>query len=322
MADRVIDSGDLRQYRTEIPNLIDDMDLSVYAFRLYVHLKRVAGASEDGACWQSTRTLAKHCGMSVSKVSQSKQELVDAGLIEIDQGGWKRGKADIISICDIWPQNFVRYSSEIPVRDTNTNGQTCSRHEHPVRDTNAPVRVVEHKKEPMKKEPIEERTNEEDDREGTNVAAQSTTGGGRRHRDHDPDFGELCRHYEQEFGFLSPIAADQLSDLLDEYKSKQMVIDAFEVSVQANKRSLRYVDGILRNWRSEGKNGPRKEGAHAASGKKVPAEGWHAGLIKPYKPKRQYSEAEIDEWLDSLDDQPPVPAVRPLRKRPGAAAAD
>jgi hypothetical protein len=86
---RVVDAGDLRLYRTEIPNLIDDMNLSVYAFRLYVHLKRVAGASNEGACWQSTRTLATHCGMSASKVSESKQELVDAGLIEIEPGDWR-----------------------------------------------------------------------------------------------------------------------------------------------------------------------------------------------------------------------------------------
>ena len=150
--------------------------------------------------------------------------------------------------------------------------------------------------------------------------AQTVAGGRRRHRDHDSDFGEICRLYEQEFGFLSPIAADQLSDLLDEYKSKQMVIDAFEVSVQANKRSLRYVDGILRNWRSEGKKGPRKEGARAKSRSEKPVEGWHAGLVKEWQPDDEWDLEEIQRWADSLDNQPPVPAVRPLRKRPGAAA--
>jgi hypothetical protein len=34
----------MRKYRIEIPNLIDDAGLSVYALRLYVHLKRVTGA--------------------------------------------------------------------------------------------------------------------------------------------------------------------------------------------------------------------------------------------------------------------------------------
>ncbi|GAF99333.1 unnamed protein product, partial [marine sediment metagenome] len=41
-----------RAYFTMMPNIIDDMGLDPYAFRLYVHLRRVAG--ENGACWQST----------------------------------------------------------------------------------------------------------------------------------------------------------------------------------------------------------------------------------------------------------------------------
>lgn len=152
---RVVDAGDLRLYRTEIPNLIDDMNLSVYAFRLYVHLKRVAGASNEGACWQSTRTLATHCGMSASKVSESKQELVDAGLIEIDPGD--RTKSDTMTIVNVWPQNFAKYAktaddSGVPTANTPPSG--CSHSEQGVRTANAGVRVAVHKKEPIKNKPI------------------------------------------------------------------------------------------------------------------------------------------------------------------------
>jgi hypothetical protein len=152
---RVVDAGDLRLYRTEIPNLIDDMSLSVYAFRLYVHLKRVAGASNEGACWQSTRTLATHCGMSASKVSESKQELVDAGLIEIEPGD--RTKSDTMTIVNVWPQNFAKYTKttdDSGVRTANTPPSGCSHSEQGVRTANAGVRVVVHKKEPIKKEPV------------------------------------------------------------------------------------------------------------------------------------------------------------------------
>ena len=152
---RVVDAGDLRLYRTEIPNLIDDINLSVYAFRLYVHLKRVAGASNEGACWQSTRTLATHCGMSASKVSESKQELVDAGLIEIEPGD--RTKSDTMTIVNVWPQNFAKYTktaddSGVPTANTLPLG--CSHSEQGVRTANAGVRVAVHKKEPIKNKPI------------------------------------------------------------------------------------------------------------------------------------------------------------------------
>jgi hypothetical protein len=44
------DAGDLRKYRTEIPNLVLELGLSPYALALYVHLKRTAG--QDGACYK------------------------------------------------------------------------------------------------------------------------------------------------------------------------------------------------------------------------------------------------------------------------------
>ena len=39
----VTDTGSLHPYRIELPIMIDDMRLSVSAFRLYAHFKRRAG---------------------------------------------------------------------------------------------------------------------------------------------------------------------------------------------------------------------------------------------------------------------------------------
>ena len=96
--------------------------------------------------------------------------------------------------------------------------------------------------------------------------ALKADGSRRRHVAQDEDFGRICKIYENEFGFLSPVASDQLSDMLDEYKSTQMILDAFDESIKSNKRSLRYVEGILRNWRAEGKNG-RKDKANVNQAK-------------------------------------------------------
>jgi DNA-binding MarR family transcriptional regulator len=145
----VIDAGDLRKYRTEIPNSVDDMGLSVYAFRLYVHFKRVAG--DGGQCYQGTRKLAEHCGMAIGMVVKAKRELEERGLIRITPGERNTNTPDTIVIVDIWRENFTRFSQsatrsrgEHPVHTVNT----------PVHPVNDPVHVVTHKKEPIKKEPI------------------------------------------------------------------------------------------------------------------------------------------------------------------------
>jgi len=108
---KINDKGDPRKYFIQIPNLIDDLDLSVYAFRLYVHLKRVAG--DDGTCWQSTRTLSKECGISMGKIPDTKKELKDKGLITIEHKPTKRGGRDYheITLVDIWQKNMDTYAS-------------------------------------------------------------------------------------------------------------------------------------------------------------------------------------------------------------------
>jgi hypothetical protein len=103
---RIIDRGDLRSYRTEIPNMVDDMDLSLPAFRLYIHLKRVAG--DSGASWEGVRRLAASCRMSIGSVRNAKVELEAKGLISIEPGEGEH--ADTITINDIWLENMTRYS--------------------------------------------------------------------------------------------------------------------------------------------------------------------------------------------------------------------
>jgi len=105
------DAGSERKYWTQLPNKIDDDNLDPYEFRLYVHLKRVAG--DSGRCWQNTQTLASHCRMSAGKVSQAKQALASKGLIYINTGKSDRGKPyHVITIVDIWPQNMLLYAGQ------------------------------------------------------------------------------------------------------------------------------------------------------------------------------------------------------------------
>jgi hypothetical protein len=105
MDNLVIDSSD-RKYFTMIPNLVDDLSLSPFAFRLYCHFKRVAG--ENGQCWQSTRTLAEQCLMSVHAISDAKRELLEQELIEIKALKTPNGGRDYhqVTIIDIWHRNL------------------------------------------------------------------------------------------------------------------------------------------------------------------------------------------------------------------------
>lgn len=111
-----------RAYFFIIPNMVDDLGLSPYAFRLYAHMKRVAG--ETGACWQSTRTLADTCKMSVGKVSKAKKELQEAGLITVETRKKQGGEYHYVTIRDIMPQNLAAYSKKC-----SPGEQECSPHE-------------------------------------------------------------------------------------------------------------------------------------------------------------------------------------------------
>ncbi len=113
-----------RAYFTIIPNFVDDMNLSIYARGLYLHLKRVAG--EGGKCYQSTKQIAEHCQIGVASVCRAKKELVDAGLITVEHttnplGGSGR---DQIRIVDVWMRNVAAFSSQddrVPEKESQSS---------------------------------------------------------------------------------------------------------------------------------------------------------------------------------------------------------
>lgn len=74
------------------------------------------------------------------------------------------------------------------------------------------------------------------------------------------DYAKVAKSFEGNgFGLLTAILQDEITALLDEYPVT-WILDAMRVSVSANKRSLRYVHGILRKWRADGHD-PQAPGA-------------------------------------------------------------
>ena len=108
-----IDEGS-HKYRTELPNLIDDLSLSVYAHRLYTHIKRRAGEGEKGFCTAGLRGMAKSCGMSLGMAAKARQELLDLGLVrfhvEIVRHKDGGGRYEVLTVSDVWPANFTFYA--------------------------------------------------------------------------------------------------------------------------------------------------------------------------------------------------------------------
>ena len=92
-------------YYCQIPNLVDELDLTPQAYRLYGHLKRVAG--ESGKCWQSTKTLSEKCRMSAGAISEAKRELENTypPLIRITSKTKENGIYHEIVVTDIWQIN-------------------------------------------------------------------------------------------------------------------------------------------------------------------------------------------------------------------------
>lgn len=99
---------DEKKFRTEIPNIIDDLGLDPHERALYVHYKRACGA---GDCeWvESVRVTAQRTKMSIGQTSQARNRLVERGLIRTIRKG---NDGTAVRIVNIWDLNTIFYSQE------------------------------------------------------------------------------------------------------------------------------------------------------------------------------------------------------------------
>ena len=103
----ISDDSDLRKYRIELPNIVDDLGLTPSEGRLYMHYKRVCGAN-GGTCTEGTRGTGRRVKMSVGQVSKARDGLADRGLItKIESGQYVH-----VKIVDIWELNFAYFLTE------------------------------------------------------------------------------------------------------------------------------------------------------------------------------------------------------------------
>jgi DnaD/phage-associated family protein len=248
----IIDESDLRKYRTELPNMVDDAELDPYEFRLYVHYKRV------GRCTENVETTAMKCRMSEGKVSECRQQLADKGWVRLERVPMDQSRYRfIVHVIDRWMENFATFSG-VPLDEIIRQvkrGSASPREGSPSPHEASPSRG-EGKKELIK-----------------NLSSSSNN-------------GDIFEKYEQEFGALTPMIADAINDDCDTF-SAAWVKEAMVVAVGANRRSWNYVRGILKQCQAAGKSPflSQKERKHGNNGS-----GNRAGT-KPARPAKTSSSA-------------------------------
>lgn len=115
-------------------NMSDD-DLDVYEYRLLGHYVRVCNVNGTGQCWESTRTTADKCKMSVGKVSSTRKSLEAKGYLKLLQPDQhSKGDTLMVLVVDRWAENINRYSSqneqpELKVIERSPHEQSCSHDE-------------------------------------------------------------------------------------------------------------------------------------------------------------------------------------------------
>src|SRR6185312_9737893 len=96
----------LHHYRTEIPNIIFEMNLDPYEFKAYCVLKMTAG--DNGSCFKGTERLCQEIGCQKPKLIEIKRSLMSKGLIKITKRKHANGSMmpDLITIVDLWVINM------------------------------------------------------------------------------------------------------------------------------------------------------------------------------------------------------------------------
>jgi len=93
--------------------------------------------------------------------------------------------------------------------------------------------------------------------------------------------------YEDSIGSLSALLADELKEAEERYPAAWLR-EAFGIAVTENKRSWRYVSGILRRWMSEGRETGGKETKGGARGREDGKPGRHTETDNRQKYLEEY----------------------------------
>ena len=90
---------------TQVPNIVDEIDLSPLAIALYLHYRRWSGVRSRSP---NVRALKTKYGVGAKTIAAAKQELVDHRLIQVETRPAK-GLPDRVVVVDIWKRNSIYF---------------------------------------------------------------------------------------------------------------------------------------------------------------------------------------------------------------------
>jgi len=80
--------------------------------------------------------------------------------------------------------------------------------------------------------------------------------------------GEVFKLYEQNIGNMTPIIADRLGDMLNEY-GNIFVADAITEAAERNARNIKYIEACCRNWKASGRVAKKPAGKKPSTNKPI-----------------------------------------------------
>ncbi|SHF17229.1 helix-turn-helix domain-containing protein [Caloramator proteoclasticus] len=246
---------------TIVENHILEVNLSTQAKLLYVILCKYANRNKE--CFPNYETLMKDIGVkSKATLSNALKELTSIGVLEIISGK-EEGRSNIYIIKDN-PLDWIGCTA---------NEQGCTANEQGgVQQMNRGCTATVHELKPI---------NYNQKELNSSCSSNST------------DVGEIYKYYEQAgFGLINQKAAEFLDAMVEVY-SKEWVMKAIDQAVKNAKYNLKYVEGILMNWKRNGgiqENRSKKE--TKITSKKVVQ---HPYIN--YSGQRQYDANELEKKL-------------------------
>lgn len=108
-----------------IPRMVNETKMSTQSYRLYGHIKQVAG--DNGHCWQTIKNLAKVCSMSKSSIIKAREELEALGFITVSKVvDERKGIFYVMSPTWLWDENNNKYDRNQYEAKQKTNTEDYS----------------------------------------------------------------------------------------------------------------------------------------------------------------------------------------------------
>lgn len=221
------DSGD-KKYFTITPRIVKAMSRNAYDFALWDTIKDVVGEA-GGECYLNTEQLAILSGMSAGSVSNSRRYWLKIGFLKghirkdpgYPQGVWH------LTVPDLWAKN-IEWCEKYPKMEARLAFRKEHRSLHRVKPSRH-----EGKPSPGETKNI---IKEDQDLIINRRAAL------------------LATLYQANITLITPLMADTLKDAAEEFPDETWYKDAFQIAVESNARTWRFVYTVLTNWKNKGRD--------------------------------------------------------------------